>query len=57
MPVLALGGENSYGAGDADRTRFGGGRMWTAALCRFGHWIMEENPDATMKLVMSFLAK
>jgi pimeloyl-ACP methyl ester carboxylesterase len=22
-----------------------------------GHWIMEENPQATMKLVMEFLAK
>ena len=58
MPVLALGGEKSYGADMADRTAIRGRRMCRGGVIPdSGHWIMEENPDATTKLIVDFLSK
>lgn len=57
MPVLALGGKSSFGAfmetiAQAAATNVTGGIVPDS-----GHWIMEENPAATVKLVTAFLAK
>jgi pimeloyl-ACP methyl ester carboxylesterase len=57
MPVLALGAEKSYGPvmkADLDQvaTNVTGGVVPDS-----GHWIMEENPAATAKLIVGFLAK
>jgi pimeloyl-ACP methyl ester carboxylesterase len=57
MPVLALGGAKSYGAGMKTELDFVADNVTAGVIPDSGHWIMEENPDATMKLVMSFLAK
>ena len=59
MPVLGVGGEKSFGTGMADELRFVAGSASSSSgiVPHSGHWIMEENPQATIKLVTEFLAK
>jgi pimeloyl-ACP methyl ester carboxylesterase len=57
MPVLALGAEKSFGPGMADELRFVASDVTGAIVPASGHWIMEENPQATIKLVSGFLSK
>lgn len=57
MPVLALGGEKSLGNGMADEVRFVGSNVTGGIVPNSGHWIMEENPQGTIKLVTEFLSK
>ena len=57
MPVLALGGEKSYGANMATELKFVATNVSGGVIPNSGHWIMEENPVATTKLVSDFLAK
>jgi pimeloyl-ACP methyl ester carboxylesterase len=57
MPVLALGGEKSFGTGMADDLRFVASNVTGGIVPGSGHWIMEENPQATSQLVTGFLAK
>ncbi len=56
-PVLAVGAEKSFGTGMADELRFVAGNVTVGIVPNSGHWIMEENPQATIKLVTEFLAK
>jgi pimeloyl-ACP methyl ester carboxylesterase len=46
MPILALGGEKSYGNGLAVELRFVGSNVASGIVPNSGHWIMEENPQA-----------
>jgi pimeloyl-ACP methyl ester carboxylesterase len=57
MPVLAIGAEKSFGTGMADELRFVASNVNGAIVPNSGHWIMEENPQATIKIVTEFLAK
>jgi pimeloyl-ACP methyl ester carboxylesterase len=57
MPVLAVGAEKSFGTGMADDLRFVASNVTGGIVPNSGHWIMEENPQATIKLVTEFLAK
>ncbi|HEY1630933.1 MAG TPA: alpha/beta hydrolase [Rhizomicrobium sp.] len=57
IPVLALGGEKSYGAGMATELEFVAGNVQGRVIPHSGHWIMEENPQATTDLVVGFLAE
>jgi pimeloyl-ACP methyl ester carboxylesterase len=57
MPVLAIGAEKSFGKAQADDLRFIASNVATAIVPNSGHWIMEENPQATIQLVAEFLAK
>jgi pimeloyl-ACP methyl ester carboxylesterase len=57
MPILAVGAEKSFGAGQADDIRFVATNVTSAIVPGSGHWVMEENPDATATLVVEFLAK
>jgi pimeloyl-ACP methyl ester carboxylesterase len=57
IPVYAIGGEKSYGAGMATELRFVASDVTGGVVPHSGHWIMEENPDATVKLVLAFLSK
>ena len=55
LPVLALGGEKSYGLkmkGELDDVA---SNVKAGVIPDAGHWIMEENPAATTKLVLDFL--
>src|SRR5690606_11491500 len=51
MPVLALGGEKSFGAQTAVVMRFAADNVTEGIIPDSGHWIMEENPDATVSAV------
>jgi pimeloyl-ACP methyl ester carboxylesterase len=57
MPVLGLGAEKSFGNGMADVLRFVADNVSGGIVPNSGHWIMEENPQATIKLVTAFLSK
>ncbi|QKC89616.1 alpha/beta hydrolase [Mesorhizobium sp. NZP2234] len=57
MPVLAVGAEKSAGTSQADILRFVASDVTGAIVPASGHWIMEENPDATVKLITDFLAR
>ncbi|MHB1204098.1 MAG: alpha/beta fold hydrolase, partial [Rhodospirillaceae bacterium] len=55
MPVLALGGAKSYGANMATELGFVASNVRGGVIADSGHWIMEENPSATAKLIVGFL--
>ena len=55
MPVLALGGEKSFGPMMATVMRFAATNVTQQIVPDSGHWIMEENPDATIAMVRAFL--
>lgn len=55
MPVLAVGGEKSFGAMMAIVMRFAANNVQEAVVPEAGHWIMEENPQATIQIVHDFL--
>jgi len=55
MPVLALGGEKSFGATMASVMRAGAEDVTEGIVPDSGHWIMEENPRATVEQVRAFL--
>jgi pimeloyl-ACP methyl ester carboxylesterase len=57
VPVLALGGERSFGATMATLMRFAASEVEEGVVPDSGHWIMEENPKATIALVRAFLDK
>jgi pimeloyl-ACP methyl ester carboxylesterase len=57
MPVLAVGAEKSFGTAQADDLRYVATNVTVGIVPGSGHWIMEENPDATVKLITDFLAK
>jgi pimeloyl-ACP methyl ester carboxylesterase len=57
MPVLAVGAEKSLGTGMADIIRFVASNVEVGVVPHSGHWIMEENPQATIDLVTGFLAR
>jgi pimeloyl-ACP methyl ester carboxylesterase len=57
MPILALGAEKSFGEAEAVELRFVGRNVASGIVPNSGHWIMEENPQVTVKLVSEFLRK
>lgn len=57
MPVLAIGGEKSFGAAMADTMRSAATDVTEGVIPDSGHWIMEENPTATIAIVRPFLDK
>jgi pimeloyl-ACP methyl ester carboxylesterase len=56
MPILAIGGEKSFGTTMAAVMRAAATDVQEGIIPASGHWIMEENPEATITLVRSFLA-
>jgi pimeloyl-ACP methyl ester carboxylesterase len=55
MPVLAIGGEKSFGKTMAEIMRFAATNVQEGVIPDSGHWIMEENPTATTSMVRAFL--
>jgi pimeloyl-ACP methyl ester carboxylesterase len=55
MPVLAIGGEKSFGPMMATVMRFAASNVSEGVIPGSGHWIMEENPAATVAMVRGFL--
>jgi pimeloyl-ACP methyl ester carboxylesterase len=56
MPVLALGGEKSFGTAQADTLRFVATNVTMGIVPGSGHWIMDENPKATTTFLVNFLS-
>jgi pimeloyl-ACP methyl ester carboxylesterase len=57
IPVFALGAEKSFGLGMAEDLRFVATNVTSGIVPGSGHWVMEENPQATVRLVTEFLRK
>ena len=55
IPILAVGAENSFGAAMADDLRFVATDVTSAVIPNSGHWLMEEQPVATMDAILGFL--
>ncbi len=55
MPVLAVGGEKSFGATEAVVMRNAAKNVREAVVPGAGHWLMEENPAYTVRLIEDFL--
>jgi pimeloyl-ACP methyl ester carboxylesterase len=55
MPVLAIGGEKSFYLTMAEVMRAAATNVTPGVVPDSGHWIMEENPKATVALVRTFL--
>jgi pimeloyl-ACP methyl ester carboxylesterase len=57
MTILALGAEKSFGTQQADIMRIVATNVEGGIIANSGHWIMEEQPDQTVKVVKTFLDK
>ena len=57
MPVLAVGGEKSAGKSQADILSAVATNVTSDIIPASGHWIMEENPKATVAMMTVFLSK
>lgn len=57
MPVLAIGGEKSFGANEAAVMRNAAVNVTEVVIANSGHWLMEEQPVATIATVRAFLAR
>jgi pimeloyl-ACP methyl ester carboxylesterase len=55
MPVLAIGGEKSFGPMMAVVMRAAATNVTEGVIPAAGHWLMEEQPDATSDAVIAFL--
>jgi pimeloyl-ACP methyl ester carboxylesterase len=57
IPVLAVGGDHSYGAKLATEVGFAAANVRSAVIADAGHWIMEEQPEQAVALITSFLSE
>ena len=57
VPVLAIGGDHSYGASLAAEIGFAASNVRAAVIKDAGHWIMEEQPDQAITVITSFLVE
>jgi uncharacterized RmlC-like cupin family protein len=57
MPVLAVGGDHSFGPTMAHVMRFCADNVQMAVTRESGHWLMEEQPAATVATIRSFLTQ
>lgn len=55
MPILAVGGEKSFGPLQAVIMRNVATNVREAVVPHSGHWLLEENPTYTVKLIRDFL--
>ncbi|MDE3200532.1 MAG: alpha/beta fold hydrolase [Acidobacteriota bacterium] len=55
MPVLAVGGEKSFGPLQAVIMRHVATNVREAVIAGSGHWLMEEKPQETVALIRGFL--
>ncbi|WP_254514920.1 alpha/beta fold hydrolase [Novosphingobium sp. G106] len=55
MPVLAIGGDHSFGTTMAFVMRFAADDVKQVVIADSGHWLMEEQPTATIAAIRGFL--
>ncbi|WP_223456666.1 alpha/beta fold hydrolase [Pseudomonas sp. GL-RE-19] len=57
MPVLAVGGEKSFGANEAIVMRNAADKVTEVVIPGAGHWLMEEAPTQTIAAIRGFIEK
>jgi pimeloyl-ACP methyl ester carboxylesterase len=55
MPVLAIGGDHSFGPTMAVVMRAAATNVQEAVVRDSGHWLMEEQPAQTVSVIRTFL--
>ena len=55
MPVLSIGGEKANGVALGQQVQLVATNARSVTLPNTGHWVMEENPQATMDALVDFL--
>jgi pimeloyl-ACP methyl ester carboxylesterase len=55
MPVLAVGAAKSFGTAMADVLRFVAADVTGVVVANSGHWLIEEQPNATIAAIRAFL--
>jgi pimeloyl-ACP methyl ester carboxylesterase len=57
MPVLAVGGEKSFGENEAIVMRNAADKVTQVVIPGAGHWLMEEAPTQTIRAIRDFIAQ
>ncbi|WP_237142953.1 MULTISPECIES: alpha/beta fold hydrolase [Pseudomonas] len=57
MPVLAIGGEKSFGSNEAIVMRNAADKVTEVVVPGAGHWLMEETSTQTIRAVRDFIAQ
>jgi pimeloyl-ACP methyl ester carboxylesterase len=57
MPVLSIGGEKSLGVALGAQSRLVASTVTVVVVKNAGHWLMEEQPAATMTAILQFLER
>lgn len=57
LPVLAIGAEKSFGSAQAEELRYVAEDVTSQVIANSGHWLMEEQPAATVAAIKAFLEK
>jgi pimeloyl-ACP methyl ester carboxylesterase len=57
MPVLAIGGEKSFGANEAIVMSNAADNVKEVVIPGAGHWLMEEAPTQTIEAIRGFLTQ
>ena len=57
MPVLAIGGDHSYGAAMKTEVEAIASNVQGAVIFNSGHWIMEEQPQQAIAVITAFVRK
>ena len=55
LPVLAIGGDHSYSGQLATEVGFAAANVRSAVIGNSGHWIMEEQPQQAVAVIVAFL--
>jgi pimeloyl-ACP methyl ester carboxylesterase len=55
MPVLAIGGDKSFGTMQAEVVRFVASDVTSQVIANSGHWLMEEQREPTVAAIKAFL--
>jgi pimeloyl-ACP methyl ester carboxylesterase len=55
MPVLAIGGDHSYGASMQSELASVASNVRGAVVTNSGHWIMEEQPQQAIGVILPFI--
>jgi len=57
MPILALGGDQSFATKMADIMRLVATDVTGGLIAESGHWVMEEQPKRTTAAILDFIRK
>ena len=55
MPVLAIGADHSFNTGMATELGFAASNVTGKVIANSGHWLMEEQPAATVSAIVDYL--